>query len=100
MGVLILIITLLLCSSGKFCNAVNNDKRVNVGVLLDYDSWVGKVAKTAMEIAADDVNTDTQLLNGSQLVLHFRDSGGDAVVGASAGNLIFCFFLLGFINKT
>eukprot|EP00253_Pinus_taeda_P024188 PITA_24188 len=75
---------ILFCNAGNLCSAANNDSVVNVGVILNYNSWVGKVAKTAIEIARDDINRDTQLLNGSRLVLHFRDSLGDAIQGASA----------------
>jgi hypothetical protein len=87
------IICVLLCNIRSFhCNANQNDRVVNIGIVLNNDSWVGKVAKTAIEISAEDVNRDTRLLNGSRLVLHFRDSRGEAVEGASAGNLhIFCF---------
>ena len=77
----------LLCNPGNLCRAAHKDSVVNIGVLLNYNSWVGKVAKTALEIAHDDINNDTQPLNGYRLVLLFRDTRGDAIQGASAGNL-------------
>jgi len=89
---ILIIFCILLSSTGNLCSAAHNDRVVNIGVVLNYNSWVGKVAKTAIEIARDDINGDTQLLNGSRLVLHFRDSRGDAIQGASAGNLyLLCF---------
>jgi hypothetical protein len=83
-----------LCTTQNLCNAAHKDESVvNIGVILDYNSRVGKVAKTALEIAAEDINRDTRLPIGSRLVLHFRDSRGEVVVGASAGNLhLLCFY--------
>ena len=90
---IVIIISVLFCNTGSFCTAAHNDLMVHIGVILNYKTWIGKVAKTAIEMAADDINRDTQLLNGSQLVVEFRDSQGDAVKGASAGNLHFlCIF--------
>eukprot|EP00253_Pinus_taeda_P033447 PITA_33447 len=80
----LMIFSILFCDTGNLCRAVHNDSVVNIGVLLNYNSWVGKVAKTALEIAQYDINNDTQLLNGSRLVLLFRDTLGDAIQGASA----------------
>eukprot|EP00253_Pinus_taeda_P033031 PITA_33031 len=80
----LMIFCILFCNAGNMCSAANYDSVVNIGVILNYNSWVGKVAKTAIEIARDDINRDTQLLNGSRLVLHFRDSLGDAIQGALA----------------
>lgn len=95
-----MIFCVLICNIGSFhCNATQNDRVVNIGVVLNNNSWVGKVAKTAIEISGEDVNRDTQLLNGSHLFLHFRDSGGDPVVGASAGKLhLFCFYSLPYMK--
>jgi len=88
----LMIFCILFCCTGNLCSAAHNDSVVNIGVVLNYNSWVGKVAKTAIEMAWDDINRGTHLLNGSRLVLHFRDSHGDAIEEASAGNLhLLCF---------
>ena len=79
------IICVLFCNTGDLCSAAHNGSVVNIGVLLNQNTRVGKVAKIAMEMAEDDVNRDTQLLNGARLVLHFRDTQGDPIVGASHG---------------
>ena len=89
---ILIIFCILLSSTGNLCSAAHNDRVVNIGVILNYNSTVGKVAKTAIEMAGDDINRDTHILNGSRLVLHFRDSHGDAIEEASAGNLhLLCF---------
>jgi ionotropic glutamate receptor len=89
---ILMIICVLLCNTGNLFSAAQNESLVNIGVILNYNSTVGKVAKTAIEMAGDDINRDTHILNGSRLVLHFRDSRGEAIQGASAGNLhLLCF---------
>ncbi|KAH9316695.1 hypothetical protein KI387_025322 [Taxus chinensis] len=46
---------------------------VNIGVILNTNSWLGKVVKTALKLAADDVNNDANLvMNATRLLLHFR----------------------------
>jgi hypothetical protein len=77
----LMIFCVLFCNTGNLCRATHNDSLVNIGVVLNYNSWVGKVAKTALEMAEDDINKDTQILNDSRLVLHFRDMRGDAIQG-------------------
>ena len=62
-----LIVCFLFCNLDSLCNATNNNKEVNIRVILDYDSWVQKVAKTAIQIAMDYVNRDTHLLHGSSI---------------------------------
>jgi hypothetical protein len=77
------IICVLFCNTGDLCSAAHNGSVVNIGILLNQNTRVGKVAKIAMEMEEDDVNRDTQLLNRARLVLHFRDTQGDLIVGAS-----------------
>ncbi|XP_057833805.1 glutamate receptor 2.7 [Cryptomeria japonica] len=58
---------------------------VNIGVIYQLDAF-GKVVKPAFELAAEDANKNFEQQNSSiRLVLHFKDSGGDPVLAASAG---------------
>ena len=92
------IICILFCNTWDLCTAAQQyGSVVNIGVLLNLDTLVGKVAKITMEMAQVDVNNDTRLLNGTRLALHFNDTRGDPMVGASAGNLYFFFHLFSFI---
>ncbi|XP_023770372.1 glutamate receptor 3.6 [Lactuca sativa] len=47
---------------------------VNIGSILTFDSMIGKVAKTALKVAVEDVNSDPMVLNGTKLKLTIHDS--------------------------
>ncbi|KAH9317412.1 hypothetical protein KI387_019181, partial [Taxus chinensis] len=68
------------------CRGILNET-VHIGVVLDNNSWVGKVAETALKIAADDVNNNAQLLNGTRLLLHVRYAHTLLDVAAAAVDL-------------
>ncbi|GLJ29251.1 hypothetical protein SUGI_0576970 [Cryptomeria japonica] len=59
---------------------------VNLGVIVDSSSWLGKVAKTAIQLAVDDVNNQSQLLNGTQMFLRLHEAQ-TPLEGVSAGIL-------------
>ncbi|KAK9936483.1 hypothetical protein M0R45_013324 [Rubus argutus] len=52
-----------------------------VGAIIDVNSRIGKELKAAMEIAAEDFNNHS---DSGKLILHFRDSGRNPLVAASA----------------
>lgn len=54
-----------------------------VGAIIDVNSRIGKEQKAAMEIAAEDFNNYS---DSRKLILHFRDSGRNPLVAASAGS--------------
>lgn len=58
---------------------------VNVGALFTFNSTIGRVARTAMQLAVEDVNNDASVLAGTRLGLIAQDtncSGFLGVVGA------------------
>jgi hypothetical protein len=55
---------------------------VNIGAL---DTTIGKIAKSAIELAAEDINSDQNFLKGTQLFIDIRSSKQNAVQGAFAG---------------
>ena len=54
----------------------------NVGAIINVNSRIGKEQKAAMEIAAESFNDQS---NTHELVLHFRDSGREPFLAATAG---------------
>ncbi|KAK9936512.1 hypothetical protein M0R45_013351 [Rubus argutus] len=61
---------------------VENEKHVtNVGAIITVNSRIGKEQKAAMEIAAESFNNQS---NTHELVLHFRDSGREPFLAATA----------------
>ncbi|KAF5454106.1 hypothetical protein F2P56_023794 [Juglans regia] len=47
---------------------------VNIGAILSFNTSVGKVAKLAIELAVDEVNSRTDVLNGTKLKLAMQDT--------------------------
>eukprot|EP01018_Ginkgo_biloba_P012696 Gb_01114 [translate_table: standard] len=56
---------------------------VNVGALFAFNSTIGRVAKTAIELALKDVNRNRSLLNGTKLVLSMADSNCNPFIGTA-----------------
>ncbi|GLJ41435.1 hypothetical protein SUGI_0857640 [Cryptomeria japonica] len=57
---------------------------INIGAIIALDTTNGKIAKTAIEMAVEDVNRNASLLNDTLLNIDIRDSKQDALIGASA----------------
>lgn len=67
---------------------------VNVGAIFTFNSVIGKVAKTAMEIAVSDVNADPRILNGTELKLITEDAECNAFVSSVRGTFLLAIFFL------
>ncbi|GLJ24195.1 hypothetical protein SUGI_0461430 [Cryptomeria japonica] len=62
---------------------MQGDNNVHVGAIVDFDSLVGRVAKTAIDLAVEDVNNYPKLLYAMRLLLRMRDGQRDSLRGAS-----------------
>ncbi|KAK2991636.1 hypothetical protein RJ640_017220, partial [Escallonia rubra] len=82
---LFLPITLGLLSSTKMATAQNSTSPVNVGVVLDMDTWLGKMGLSCITMALSDFYASHSNYK-TRLVLNTRDSKRD-VVGAAAAAL-------------
>eukprot|EP01018_Ginkgo_biloba_P026530 Gb_20613 [translate_table: standard] len=71
-------------ASGQASALKQPPETVNVGAIIAWETTAGKVAKSAIELAIEDVNSNTNVLKGTQLHVDIRDSRSDAVEGASA----------------
>lgn len=69
------------------------DEAVNVGVILDLASAPGKRWRTSITMAVEDYYA-AHANSTTRVELHFRDSSGDAVSAASAGELAVTAFFL------
>ncbi|KAB2619561.1 glutamate receptor 2.7-like [Pyrus ussuriensis x Pyrus communis] len=56
---------------------------INVGVVLDLDTWFGKMAVSCINMSLSDFYASHPYYN-TRLVLNTRDSAGDVVVAATA----------------
>ena len=76
-------IFLCIISAGLSANSTAKPKVVNIGALLTFNSTIGRVAKVAISAAANDVNNDPTVLNGTELVVKMQDSkcnGFDGII--------------------
>ncbi|KAK1423914.1 hypothetical protein QVD17_19225 [Tagetes erecta] len=68
------LLLLLLFSISLPCVYSKPPDFVNVGALFSFDSIIGRAAKAAMEAAVIDVNSDSTLLNATQMRLIMDDT--------------------------
>nr|XP_023919108.1 glutamate receptor 2.1-like [Quercus suber] len=76
---------IILCKSNFSAKAQNTTISVNVGVILDFDTWTGKMGLTCINMALADFYASHNHYK-TRLHLHSRDSKCD-VVEAAAGAL-------------
>lgn len=60
-------------------------KEVNVGVMFAVHSIIGQSVKPALEAAADDVNSDSTILNGTKLNFIMQDTNCSGFIGMIDG---------------
>ncbi|GKU98178.1 hypothetical protein SLEP1_g11212 [Rubroshorea leprosula] len=74
----------LLCGEFHRGDARNVSSRpavVNIGAIFQYDSAIGRVAKTAIQEAVDDINSNSSILHGTKLSVTMHDSNGSGFFG-------------------
>ncbi|KAM7519956.1 hypothetical protein LguiB_018918 [Lonicera macranthoides] len=87
---LVWVLLLMVLYDGHFSNGANTNvsKRpevVNIGSIFSFKSMIGKVAKVAIEAAVQDVNSNPDVLRGTELNITMHDtnfSGFRAIVEA------------------
>lgn len=75
--------------SVAICKNVSRPAVVNIGAIFTFNSTIGRVAKVAIDVAIDDVNSDPSVLAGTKLVVHKQDSNCNAFIGILEGKLTF-----------
>ncbi|GMP54062.1 hypothetical protein CsSME_00019333 [Camellia sinensis var. sinensis] len=60
---------------------------VNIRALYTFNSVIGRSAKPAIEVAVDDVNSDSTVLAGMKLNLILHDTNCSGFLGIMEGNL-------------
>ncbi|KNA19936.1 hypothetical protein SOVF_056890 [Spinacia oleracea] len=63
----------LLLASGVGTNHSTRPRTVTIGAIFSFNSTIGKVAKVAIQAAVDDVNSSSQVLNGTNLSITMQD---------------------------
>ncbi|KAL8514506.1 hypothetical protein ACS0TY_013569 [Phlomoides rotata] len=68
-------------SNGLTVNASSRPKAVKVGAIFTLDSTIGRVAKVAIEEAVKDVNSNSSVLRGTELIVDIRNSNCSGFLG-------------------
>ncbi|KAJ6919177.1 hypothetical protein NC651_013209 [Populus alba x Populus x berolinensis] len=71
----------LLSSNGIGLNDTARPKAVKIGVLLNFNTIVGKVAKDAIEAAVEDVNSNDAILGQTKLNVTMQDTENSGFLG-------------------
>lgn len=71
----------------------NRSEEINVGVIVAYERWVGKMGLSCIEMALPEFYASRGRDYNTRLVVHARDSKSDVIGAASAG----MFFLSPFL---
>nr|XP_034889813.1 glutamate receptor 3.6-like [Populus alba] len=71
----------LLSSNGIGLNDTARPKVVKIGVLLNFNTTVGKVAKVAIEAAVEDVNSNDAILGETKLNVTMQDTENSGFLG-------------------
>lgn len=78
--VLLLLINIQI-SSGLNASTSNRPSMVNIGAIFSFNSAVGKVAKVAIEAAVEDVNSNPQILGGTELNMTMHNTNHSGFLG-------------------
>ncbi|XP_057856928.2 glutamate receptor 3.6-like [Cryptomeria japonica] len=60
--------------SGYSVDQAVQKETVNVGMIVDSTSCLGKRAKTAIKLAVENVNSQSKILNGTEFFLHLQEA--------------------------
>ena len=75
---------IILSKSNFLAKAENTTISVNVGVILDFDTWTGKMGLSCINMALADFYASNSYYK-TRLLLSSRDSKSDVVEAAAAG---------------
>ncbi|KAL6197223.1 hypothetical protein ACLB2K_032832 [Fragaria x ananassa] len=82
LGILFPLLIIYFLSNLSYAVEAQDEKSVTkIGAIIDVNSRIGKQQKAAMEVAAENFNSQSET---HELILHFRDSGRDPFIAAYA----------------
>lgn len=82
---------LLVFCYGVFSNGVSRTlpsrpANVSIGAIFTLNSTIGRIAKIAIELAVEDVNSNPSILGGTKLQVKIMDSNCSGFLGIIEGN--------------
>ncbi|XP_050125335.1 glutamate receptor 3.6-like isoform X2 [Malus sylvestris] len=84
LAILLLFMVFYKGSSTSGFNPTNVTARpdvVNIGAIFTFDSVIGKIAKLAITLAVEDVNSNPEILNGTKLTLKMQNTKSSDFLG-------------------
>ncbi|MQL96500.1 hypothetical protein Taro_029169 [Colocasia esculenta] len=86
--VLLLVLHCGVISKGAIQNPSSKPDIVNIGAIYGLNTTIGRVAKVAISAAVDDVNSDSNVLRDTKLVVKMKNSNRSGFLGIiEGGNL-------------
>ncbi|XXG79735.1 hypothetical protein AAC387_Pa09g0740 [Persea americana] len=81
MGVGLLLSLILISSLACYINC-ERPATVNIGAVFTHNSTIGRVAKVAIQVAVNDINSNSSVLGGTKLNLILEDSACNVFIGS------------------
>ncbi|KAM5554250.1 glutamate receptor 3.6 [Rosa sericea] len=85
MNIALLLLFLVFCkgshTSGFITNVTTRPDVLNIGSMFTFDSVIGKIAKLAITLAVEDVNSNPNILNGTKLSLKMHNTKSSDFLG-------------------
>jgi hypothetical protein len=76
---------LCLCTMLPVALQAARPTNITIGALFTFDSVIGRSARTAIQLAVDDVNRDPDVLSGTNLTIVFQDTNCTGFAGTIQG---------------
>ncbi|GMY29118.1 glutamate receptor 2.1-like [Fagus crenata] len=93
-----LFIFIILSERNFLAKAQNTTIPVNVGVILNFDTWNGKMGLSCINMALSDFYASNSNYK-TRLILNSRDSKDDVVGAAAAGSFSHFYLFISIISK-
>lgn len=83
-----LLLSLILISSLACYITCERPATVNIGAVFTHNSTIGRVAKVAIQVAVNDINSNSSVLGGTKLNLILEDSACNVFIGSIGGTSV------------
>ncbi|KAG6484310.1 glutamate receptor 3.4-like isoform X1 [Zingiber officinale] len=70
-----------MAATGNSRNSSNRPSEISIGGLFTFNSYIGRAARLAIELAVDDVNRNPSVLAGTRLKLQAQDTNCSGFLG-------------------
>lgn len=100
-------VPLVVCSTGNASASSNSSSSsslkpsfINIGALFTLNSVIGRAASPALQAAIDDVNSDPNILNGTELKVILHDTNCSGFLGTIEGKIFLYLAIMNCFSTT